>query len=268
MIGFTAALAATVALVAAPGGPPPTPAGAAITGHVVLKPGDTLPAGAVVRVRLEVAAAPERAARRVAETAVEAPPPTGPIPFRIEYDASQIDSTKQYLVRATISAGGKTVFASRSTYPVLTHGAPARAEIQVEKSRSFRAGGTAAATLDARLSAAPWTLVSLGNALAIPGANGSPRLVFEAEKTRISGSTGCNSFFGTYALEDSGQIGLDPAGMTMMACAENLSKQEKAFVEALRATTGYRIAGAALELTDGSRVLARFESKGAAAGSD
>src|SRR5262245_15493660 len=265
MTGITALLGA-LALVAA--GRPDVPGGAAITGHVVLREAETLPAHAVVRVRLEVAAAPERAARRVAETAIPAGGQAGPIPFRVEYDASQIDATKTYLVRATVSAGGKTLFASRSSYTVLTHGAPTKAEILVEKTRSNRPAGAAAATLDPRLAASTWTLVAIGTTPAVPGTGGPPSLAFEAEKTRISGSTGCNSFFGTYALEESGQLGLDPFGMTMMACAEELSQQEKAFLDALRATTAYRISGAALELLAGGRVLARFEPGGAAPRSD
>jgi putative lipoprotein len=266
MTGIAALLGALALVTAA--APPGASAGTAITGHVVVREGTTLPADAVLHVRLEVAAAPERAARRVAETTIPASASAGPFPFRLEYDASQIDPTKQYVVRATVSAGGKTLYASRSTYPVLTHGAAAKAEIQVEKTRSFRPAGAAAATLDARLAASSWRLVSIGASPAVPGTDGPPRLVFEAEKTRISGSTGCNSFFGTYDLEESGQLGLDPFGMTLTACAENLSRQEKAFLEALRATTSYRFSGAALELLDSGRVLARFEPGGAAPGSD
>jgi heat shock protein HslJ len=52
--------------------------------------------------------------------------------------------------------------------------------------------------------------------------------------------------------------------MTMMACQDEAARQEQAFIAALKATTGYRLADGSLELLDGEgRVLARFAVSGA-----
>ena len=81
----------------------------------------------------------------------------------------------------------------------------------------------------------------------------------------LSGSTGCNRFFGGFELVDGGLL-LTPGGMTMMACPEDVMRQEQALLEALKAATGYRITGERLELLEGDgQVLARFVS-GPAAG--
>jgi heat shock protein HslJ len=79
-------------------------------------------------------------------------------------------------------------------------------------------------------------------------------------KKRISGSTGCNRFLGTYAPGEGGALKLEPSGMTVAACPDDATAQEAAFLAALRATRAYRIEGAKLELFDRDRVLARFES--------
>ena len=56
---------------------------------------------------------------------------------------------------------------------------------------------------------------------------------------------------------------LVPSGQTLMACIGEGDAQEKAFLDALRATASYRVSGKTLELLDdGGRVVARFASAG------
>jgi heat shock protein HslJ len=84
--------------------------------------------------------------------------------------------------------------------------------------------------------------------------------VLNEEKKSLSGSTGCNRFAGGFELVEGGLL-LTPGGMTMMACPEDLMRQEQAFLEALKAATGYRITGVSLELLDcDGQVLARLVS--------
>jgi len=106
-----------------------------------------------------------------------------------------------------------------------------------------------------------WKVTELGGApvAAAPGAR-QASLVLTAEGRKVAGSTGCNRMAGTYELEKDA-LRFKPMALTMMACLEPLMKQEQAFVEALKATSSYRIAGETLELRDGEKVLARFESK-------
>jgi heat shock protein HslJ len=49
--------------------------------------------------------------------------------------------------------------------------------------------------------------------------------------------------------------------MTMMMCPDELMQQERALTKALQDTSTYRITGQSLELFDGERLVARFESR-------
>ncbi len=233
----------------------------AITGRIRCPEGTVLPADAVAHVRLEVAAAPERPAFRVAEIVV---PAAGKpvIPFELEYDAARIRPEKRYLVRASVTAGEKLLFASRTPYPVITHGSPLRVEILVEPA-GVRRIHASVANSEGALGGREWRLAAHGGESGQdPAAPGGPTLTFDMRGKRISGSTGCNRFFGSYSAGADSTIRLDPSGLTMMACSEELMRAEKAFLDALRATTGYRLAGSSLELLAGDRVVARLESPG------
>jgi putative lipoprotein len=187
-----------------------------------------------------------------------------PIPFELSYEASAIRPQQRYFVRATISAGDKALFVTRTPYPVITKGAPTKLEILVEPAGGGRKHRPAASTTSVGLAGTTWRLVALGETPAVDlPAERQATLAFDARQKRISGSTGCNRYMGTYAPGDGAGLRLEPSGMTMMSCPDDVTAQEKAFLDALRATTAYRITGATLELLDGNRVLAKFASDGA-----
>ena len=72
---------------------------------------------------------------------------------------------------------------------------------------------------------------------------------------KVSGSGGCNRFFGSYSASGS-TIRLGPLGSTKMACAEDLMNSETRFFEALQSATRYRIDGDRLRLgNDGGDLL-------------
>jgi heat shock protein HslJ len=83
------------------------------------------------------------------------------------------------------------------------------------------------------------------SANALPDAQAT--LEFAAGK--LSGSTGCNSYFASYQLDGS-KLTISPAGSTMMACPDERMTQESAFLAALGRVTAYRLAGGKLELLD------------------
>lgn len=235
-------------------------AAAKITGSVVYRERIALPNDAIVRVRLEAAAAPEMPAKRVAEIVIPTEGKQVPIPFELAYDASAIHPGTRYQVRATISAGDNTLFVSRTTYPVITKGAPTKVEILVQQAGSGRNARVVASTTSLGLSG-EWRLVALGEAMAVAEPDARPAsLLFDARNRRISGSTGCNHYMGTYTPGEGYGLKLEPSGMEMMACPDPATRQETAFLAALRATTAYRIEGAKLELLGGNSVVARFES--------
>ena len=108
------------------------------------------------------------------------------------------------------------------------------------------------ASAAADLAETSWTLVSLGGA---PVAEGSgARLAFDSAGN-VSGSTGCNSVSGTYAL-DGPSLTFGPLATTRMACEEALMAQETAVLEALAAVEGWEIdADGNLHLTGGTELV-------------
>ena len=235
-----------------------------ITGSVVYRERTALPPDAVVRVRLEVAAAPERPAKRVSEVTIPAEGRQVPIPFELPYSAADIQPQQRYFVRATISSGSRMLFVSRTPYAVLTKGAPSKVEILVQPAGSARNPTPVASKTTLGLTGAEWTLAALGDPLA-PTAPGVPAatLRLDSQKGTLSGSTGCNRYMGTFRLGEAGALRLEPSGMTMMACEDPATQQETALLAALRATTGFKVEGGVLELLgEGGRVVARFTSGG------
>ena len=107
-----------------------------------------------------------------------------------------------------------------------------------------------------------WVLVTLEGEPPLPGT--PPSAEFSGDQ--ISGSAGCNHYFGTYAISGS-EITISDVARTEMYCMdpEGVMDQEEAFVAALASAADYRLSGARLELLDatGSVILA-FEPPPAA----
>lgn len=87
-----------------------------------------------------------------------------------------------------------------------------------------------------------WNLVELMGK-PVPPANkprGEAHIFFDAEETRAYGNSGCNSFFGTYELEEAKvRLRVSKAGSTMMACPD--MSVEDAFHKALAQVDNYTI---------------------------
>jgi heat shock protein HslJ len=100
-----------------------------------------------------------------------------------------------------------------------------------------------------------WMLVTLEGKPPLTGT--APSAEFSADQ--MSGSAGCNQYFGTYAVSGS-DISISNMAITEMACLnpEGVMEQDQAFLAALASAASYRLAGAQLELLDarGSVILA------------
>ena len=72
-----------------------------------------------------------------------------PIPFELPYSAADIVAGRRYVVRAKIVADGKTLFSTKTPYPVITRGAPTQLEILVQQA-GRRPGGPAETRDDGR----------------------------------------------------------------------------------------------------------------------
>jgi len=116
-------------------------------------------------------------------------------------------------------------------------------------------------TATPQLEATDWKLIELGGipVVARPSTQGA-NLVLSVAGKKVAGSSGCNRIAGVYELENN-VLRFKPLAVTMMACIDPLMKQEQVFIEALKATSNYRIAGDTLELRHGERVVARFKAE-------
>ena len=121
---------------------------------------------------------------------------------------------------------------------------------------SIMAEPASAASLDG----SEWTLVELRGQPAFPAsAQGRPHLVFSAADSLVSGSTGCNSFSGSYTQEGGALRINGPLRMTRRACAEReRNEQERRFTAMLEATDSFAIRDDTLLLLAGGETVARF----------
>jgi putative lipoprotein len=85
---------------------------------------------------------------------------------------------------------------------------------------------------------------------------GIPFVVFSFDNG-FKGNTGCNTFVGSYILEN-GKLTLDPGAITKMFC---MDAPETEFLSALRQTTGYKFTDGELTLLNGTTGLMKFIAK-------
>lgn len=105
-----------------------------------------------------------------------------------------------------------------------------------------------------------WRLVAFGDERP---AVSSATLTFGSDG-RVSGSTGCNHFFGQYTLAPSGALTLSGVGSTRMACPGPAMAQEGRFLAALNAATQVVVDGGRLTLVSADDALMTFEGPGRA----
>lgn len=95
-----------------------------------------------------------------------------------------------------------------------------------------------------------WVLEELGGTTLV---DVEPTLAFGGDGT-VSGSAGCNTFSGTYAL-DGTTLSFGPLATTKMACADPTMFVESAFLAAVAGVTGWSLDGAGRLVLAGPRPL-------------
>jgi len=110
---------------------------------------------------------------------------------------------------------------------------------------------------DTSLAGSSWDVIALNNqsgGVQSVVIDSDPALIFD-EESGVSGSTGCNNFFGIYST-DGEMIEFSGLGATEMYC-EDTAEQETWMMAALADATTYTIDSQTLELFDesGSRLL-------------
>lgn len=105
-----------------------------------------------------------------------------------------------------------------------------------------------------------WKLVEL-NGRPVPALKREPHLIFKIADGRVNGFGGCNTFTGSYKLDEvASRISFDQVASTMMACPSGM-EVEQAFHEILRTADNYSLNGDHLTLNRARMApLARFEA--------
>ncbi len=173
-----------------------------------------------------------------------------PLPFRLLCPAPSAENG--YELEAAIQSGGVTLFATPNPLSVR----PGDTDITVLTHRIMEAAPVADGLTGVR-----WKLVELdGKPAEIYDNQPEPHLVFSSEDAqgRISGSDGCNSLIGHYALEGD-RITFSQLGSTMMLCPKG-DAQARALAQALAGASSVSHSGDTLELWNGKTRLARFKA--------
>ena len=103
-----------------------------------------------------------------------------------------------------------------------------------------------------------WQLTSLGDT-PVPTltSHRRPSLNLDASRNRASGYSGCNNFFGHYALAGV-SLTFGQFGATRMACEEVDTNVERKYLDVLSQTRGWKIESGGLLLMKDDEVLARL----------
>ena len=240
----------------------PKPTGPVVTGTVAYRERMALPPNAFLDIKLLDVSRQDVPAKTVAESVFAAEGKQVPIPFQVSYNVADINMAHTYVVRATISVDNKLMFTSTTAYPVLTQGAPSHVTMMLQQASASAAaapGAPAASASQAKLLGTRWVLAEVNGNAAQPGQGESAHFELH-KKEKLTGSTGCNNFAGNYIASE-GALQFMPGATTMKMCAPAVAAQEQAFLAALKATTGYKIDGASLELVNGDKVLAKFQAE-------
>jgi heat shock protein HslJ len=95
-----------------------------------------------------------------------------------------------------------------------------------------------------------WRLIALGSGdTTSTAAPDHPALLLFAADGTVSGSTGCNTFHGSYT-HSGDSLSFGPLATTRKACEQEVMTQEQAFVQAMEQVTGFSIEGSQLTLVD------------------
>jgi heat shock protein HslJ len=107
------------------------------------------------------------------------------------------------------------------------------------------APGHGGQTDSASLEGTHWVLLTLNGRSPLVGTI----ITAEFLEDQITGYSGCNSYFGPYAVDGS-TLQFEEMGLTAMACLEpqGVMVQETTYIEVLRDVAGYRLAGDRLEM--------------------
>lgn len=190
-----------------------------------------------------------------------------PIEFRLHYAPSRIKPGHRYQLQARIDRGDDLLFINKEAVPIapLDTKGPVTITVQPVSDADAPAPAGASKPTQTKAPANPGPAAPLQGTEWLAEDIGGRGVLDIVQSTltiegggKISGSGGCNRYFGTVTVED-GKIKVGPLGATQMACVPAQMDQERKFLDALSNTRGYRIEGSKLTLLDANgKTLARL----------
>jgi len=106
------------------------------------------------------------------------------------------------------------------------------------------------------LQSTSWTLVSLGPEEEPSPALDTAEVTIEFDAGEVSGSAGCNLYFGSYADEPDGAFSVDNLAWTERACLEpGVMEQEQMYLDTLLAAESYSVVDGTLRIAGEGHVL-------------
>jgi len=109
-----------------------------------------------------------------------------------------------------------------------------------------------------------WVLEASGPESSLKPAIAGHKPTIDFGEGDLSGSAGCNSYFGLYTYDTNGSLEISGLGNTEMACPEpGVMEQEQVFLGMLRAAESYRVVSGKLRIRGGGNLLVLARSEGA-----
>ena len=102
-----------------------------------------------------------------------------------------------------------------------------------------------------------WVLESYGEPGNLKTVLGNTEITatFDSNEQKVTGSGGCNNYFGGYELRGDKLSLPGPIAITEMSCGEEIDKQEYEYMRAFQFAESYRIDGDKLQINCGNQVL-------------
>ncbi|MEM7032587.1 MAG: META domain-containing protein [Chloroflexota bacterium] len=205
-----------------------------ITGQIVVRnmiDYIALPSGATITVQLEdvsLADAPSIVLSERIYTDIE----QLPLRYDLSYDVNAIQEGHSYAVSARIEdAQGSLIFINDTMHPVLTHGMRNNTDIELIMVESITDQSSLITRV--KIEDTSWQLQGFSSGDVWLEILPNTEIMVEFADGRISGSAGCNRFFGAYTLTDD-EFSVGDLGSTRRACAEDIMQQERTFFGLLR----------------------------------
>jgi len=223
-----------------------------LDGSVTYRERIALDPKAVVTVSLVDVSRADAPAKVIAKQRIRTRGRQVPVDFRLHYAPNRIQPGHRYQLQARIDRGGELLFISQRAVPIepLATRGPVTIWVQpvVDSDKPSRTRDSVVAPPGPApsLKGTEWLAEDIGGKGVLDIVQSTLSI---AGGGKISGSGGCNRYFGTATVEG-GKIRIGPLGATQMACVPAQMDQERKFLDALGATQGYRLDDGKLILLD------------------